>query len=441
MHWRDVTLTSSQRAILLFALAALASFIVTLHDAWQYNGVDLRARVVSTRAFFAGLDAYEVPWQPGQTDRLLDPLRRHPGPGRSFNAPTLFLVYGPTASLPYPEQRWIWFGIDWLLFLGSAWLLSRVVQNDRRAYFAGIVLIGFVIGHSWRLHVERGQCYTLLTFLISLALYVRPSDGKGGIALGIAAGLRPSLLIAAPILWLLGRRKMSLMMAGTALAMACVTVAVGGLATWRSAFLNVDNFRAKTVDPTFVERSYPAQFITPRVAEGVDLVSHLDTASFELTFLQVAVATSNGWLPLRPGALLEADKVMAIVGPLLVLALAASVASRPGARSGAMLLALTFALDAEFFLPSKSAYAELLLLPGLALSMEHLSRRRARSACAAMILGLGLASAVWLDHAGDLSVLRGLMILAMMNVLVVKLVQNREPSESPTRNDVVAPRA
>jgi hypothetical protein len=411
------------------AAALAVALALSLGDAARFHGIDLRARVVSTRALLSGLEAYEVPWTPGTGEALLDPLRRHPGPGRSLNAPTLFLAYAPAAWLPYAAQRRLWFVADWLFFLGSAALLVPLVPRSRRGFFVGVVLVAFLLGHSWRLEVERGQYYGLLALLLAVELRVqaRSAEGErglGGLALGVAAGLRPSLLAVAAMLWLLGRRRTAAAAATVALALALVTLPLGGIATWRSALRTIERFRIATADPAYVDRAYPPALETPTSAEGLDLVSCLDTGAWELTWLHLLLWTSQTLTPIAPGSLLATERVLATGGLLALAAAAARLRSHPAARGAPMLVALTLTLDAELGLPSKPAYGELLLLPPLALAAAHWGGPGSRAA-AALLLAPALAGLCWAEGAPDLGILRALAALALLNVALARALRSR----------------
>ena len=60
-------------------LLGLVSFVNSARDAYNYGGVDLRNRIVGARAIWSGIDPYTFDWQPGMSQRLLDPSRRSPG--------------------------------------------------------------------------------------------------------------------------------------------------------------------------------------------------------------------------------------------------------------------------------------------------------------------------------------------------------------------------
>ena len=112
------------RLILLAGfLNAAPAFLTSLKDSLEYSGVDLRCKVVAARAMLAGLDPYAYEWKPGMSGRLLDPMRRHPGPSRATYPPTLLLMYAPLAELPYRTQRITWALLEWTALAASLGVL------------------------------------------------------------------------------------------------------------------------------------------------------------------------------------------------------------------------------------------------------------------------------------------------------------------------------
>ena len=225
------------------SLVVLAvAFVNSVRDVQTYGGVDLRGRVTAARALLLGMDPYFYVWQPGMSEDLLDPCRGRELMSRGTVSPPVMCIYALTARLPYRTIRWIWFGCDWLALLATVLLLTRLSLQPDDLTRALTVVCGFAfIGGSqiWRLHVERGQFYIYYSLLLALAfLYAGKKTPRGpwlaGLAIGVSAALRPTLLVVA-VPALLQRRWS--VVAGAALGAALVlgvTLPVTGLHAWNS---------------------------------------------------------------------------------------------------------------------------------------------------------------------------------------------------------------
>ena len=161
----------------------------TIRDVDQYGGTDLRIRVVGARALTRGLNPYTLS-QSADTDPLLrDP--DHVQLSRCTYPPTLLLFYSPFSELSYPVQRKLWALLEWSAFFASVWLLSSLIHDSAARVWFWIVAAGLFGGSAfWRLHVERGQYYVFVVFLLSLGYFLqRKLHHRGDMAAGILNGI------------------------------------------------------------------------------------------------------------------------------------------------------------------------------------------------------------------------------------------------------------
>jgi len=141
-------------------------------NVYKYGGVDLRNRVVGARLFLKGMNPYIVPAKPPEDERFLDPSQRYPGHSRVSVSPPILLFYGIFAKIHYMVQRVIWAIMDWIAIITSLFLLLKSAGSEKvRYYLICFCLLFFCCGYFWLLHVERGQCYIYLAFLLSLAFF------------------------------------------------------------------------------------------------------------------------------------------------------------------------------------------------------------------------------------------------------------------------------
>ena len=231
-----------QKIILISLLAiSLLSFVVSLRDIKQYGGNDLRNKVVGARYLLAGLDPYAIEWSP-PSEWFVDPLRRYPGPCRTTVTPLVLMVYCPFAWLPYSTQRMIWFFIEWLTMILCILVLMRIVRPGMsRFVFLVFALLFFISGYFWRLHVESGQFYIFLTFVLSLAIFFDMEQKSiiAAILLGLLTILRPSFFIIIPLMLLLRRWKIAGAIVLASMAIFMLSLTGSNIQSWKSYFKNV----------------------------------------------------------------------------------------------------------------------------------------------------------------------------------------------------------
>ncbi len=180
--------------LLIFAIfLAASSFLFDIRNTVKYGGVDLRNRVVGARLLKLHKDPYFYKWQQDDPVKLLDP-RDNPEwkVNRVTVTPPVLVLASVSADWSYKIQRFIWFFLQWLLFLLSLFFLGKCTASLTKKKLIWIIGL-FFVGSSffWRLHIERGQIYILYVFLISLSIWsYRKNEFLSGIILGFLTGLR-----------------------------------------------------------------------------------------------------------------------------------------------------------------------------------------------------------------------------------------------------------
>ena len=158
----------------------------------------------------------------------------HPGAVRPFiYPPTALLLFSPLALLP--------FGLSLALFITtSAAALARASLNlgaqPLLLAFAPPVVLAAI----------AGQPNLLVTALIVYAvLLLARSESKAGVLLGIAAAVKPPLLILAPLALTAGRHWRSMLWAGgTLLAIGFASILMLGFDAWQSWLASLPKFQA-----------------------------------------------------------------------------------------------------------------------------------------------------------------------------------------------------
>ena len=275
--------TIGELLLLVSLVSSLLAFLVTVRNGFQYSGVDLRGRVVAARAIRMGLDPYQYEWREWMSKLLLDPGRRHPGPSRATDPPTLLMLCVPLSGFPYrPGARsgYCWSGRPWWPAWRS-WSKScgrgrRGLPSWRWACFSSCVATS---GDS----MSSGQFYVFVLLRMSLgtrSLVQNRRDGwLTGIVFGLAAALRPTFFLMALPLAVLGYRKAAAVTAATLGVAIALTLPWVGLQpsasdpstmrVWEQTALS--GHRAED----FPMRTYgPAQPVS-RIAEGVDFFHNL----------------------------------------------------------------------------------------------------------------------------------------------------------------------
>lgn len=231
------TVLTALLAAVIFVSAL--GFVKDIMNTQDYGGVDLRNRVVGARVMLEGLDPYHFKWSDAYPDTLLDPVDNPDNEvSRVTVPPTVLMLHVPLARLPYHAQRTMWLYVQWLLLLASIFFFSRCARSRDQAKAIWIVGLFLSCTGIWRFHVERGQVYILFVFLAALAYWLSRRTWKhaalwGGIVLGIAASMRPTLaLILLPML-VFRKWKLSAGLVAGLVVFVLLSVAIFGVPLWK----------------------------------------------------------------------------------------------------------------------------------------------------------------------------------------------------------------
>jgi Glycosyltransferase family 87 len=305
-------------------------------------------------------------------------------------APPLLAVYALLCWLPYTTQRLLWFALEWTCLLVSiAWLARTIRPPTARAWFVVLALTFFAGGSFWRLHVERGQYYALVLLLMAWAArgLVRRGgdDWAPGVALGIAAALRPTAIVVAAPLWLLGYRRTAAATLATAAGIVLLLLPATGIVFWKDYVRLVGTLeRAVPGLPPLVSLPYSTW------VEGADFTRVLDdrSSNANIHLLLVTLQGRLGWPPL---ALVPAlAKAGFFIATALMLGLVFRGRAARWRPRTALALAFTTAMVADHFVPVRWGYTDTLYLAPLGLLMPVLLRKRGRVLLFVVLAALGL---------------------------------------------------
>jgi hypothetical protein len=379
--------TISGFLLLVGLFNAIPAFLVTLRDSLHYPGVDLRCKVVAARAMLRGLDPYIFEWREGMPLELLDATRRHPGPSRANYPPTLLMLYAPLAGLPYRVQRSAWFILEWSSLIASLALLAGTIRP--RAAKTALLALGlffFVAGDIWRFHVERGQFYVFVLLLLTLGtrslLRGDLQWGRAGLYFGLATAFRPTFLIVAVPLALLGYRKTAGAMAAVLAVAMLLTLPLVGLRGWASYAAQVRVYEQVAASSDkgaeFLGRTYGPARAVPTAGEGGDLVGFLPIETGGSTLIgsfKPIHARLVRFLALPPLTTIARSASLAMALAVGCLALALRRTRRVFSGRFVAAFATVAAIDLEYFLPVRYSYSDILFLQPLALLVPSLFRQ------------------------------------------------------------------
>lgn len=152
----------------------------------------------------------------------------------NLNPPPVAVLFWPLGGLDYVPARIVWTALNLALLAGAGVLLLR------EAGLAGPWAVGFAAlalafaPLSANFHV--GNMYVLLLALLagSWVGFRRGRDGLLGVCLGLAVVLKLAGILLLPLLLVERRTRALAWTAGTAAAVAALTLPVVGLAAWRA---------------------------------------------------------------------------------------------------------------------------------------------------------------------------------------------------------------
>lgn len=417
-------LSRYQRLVVTVAVLFVGGMVGwSLLDVLRYPGIDFRNRVVGARVLMRGQNPYQFIWQDGLPEELLDPTYSEIEPlPRVSVPPTVIVLYGLVAWLPYRALRVLSWGLEWSAMFWSVALLARLVPERRwRLLFLLVAAYFFLLSDFWRLHVERGQVYVFHLLFLALGASWCCRDGldswRGGAALGLAIAIRPSLLLLAPAFFALGRWRTTLAILGSAALAVLATLPLAPPSYWQIFSQVGDNCYRIVWQPEAVPRLPPPPPVSD--VEGYNYAKSLGgNFRTELCVIYQVGLVGFGAPVVDIGLVC---KSLFAAWTLLLLAL---LFWKRQQRSTRLTLGLIFIflVASEYFLPRRWNYVDIMYLLPLALLLPTLRQSlRINSLPAVLVLaGLVLGNLLvgyedpWLQTLARSSLLAsGLMIAAL----------------------------
>lgn len=198
---------------LLAALALAGVLLASFAEDWRLvttgGSIDYRNRVTGARVMALGMDPFHYKWRSGGPEELCDPFNNLAMKvSLTTVTPTALLLMLPIAELNYRDAQVVWLVIEWLCLLGSGALWWRLLESGWKRWAWAALIAGFSHTLAWKHHVDRGQIYILLGFLVALwvTLTRERRSGWAGVVAGLLLCLRPPvLLLLVPFIWMRDR--------------------------------------------------------------------------------------------------------------------------------------------------------------------------------------------------------------------------------------------
>jgi len=224
---KDAKKANSWLGVVLVSLV-IFSFFANWILVTKGGSIDYRNRVTGARLLVSGNDPYHYKWQYGQPDRWCDIYDNPALPiTKTTVSPTMLLVSAPLAMLPYPSSQRLWLVGQWALLAGIWFMWWRHWRHSRTTkWWWTALVVAFTYTLAWHHHIDRGQAYVLLTFLLGLWMQLSLSNHpKQGWFCGLVAGLLiclrpPLLLVIAPFVLVRRRNQWLGAVIGLALGLA-----------------------------------------------------------------------------------------------------------------------------------------------------------------------------------------------------------------------------
>ena len=366
----DFNRCSYSQKVVLSVLLILTTFSIvkSFHDSIKYNGIDLRPKITGARAIVEGLDPYNYNWNDSMSEKLLDPKEGHPpGPSRSTYSPSLLTFYIPLSFLPYKIIRHLWWAVEWILMFSSIGLLCSIIKDkNKKFYFLSISLFFFCSSYMWRLHLERGQYYVILIFILSLIIVYLKEWQKYRKRIGFFLGFLVSLRITylPIILYMIIFKKFKIAFSAiiTFLSIVIFTSLISGSNIWQSYLNNINEWEQILVDPSNRsahewKSSYPVN------AEGLNFRNFLERKSYNESL----------WLRLKNDFKIVYDYDInnyIIILLNLIFILIAFFKSKKSDFMLVFLLMLFFINMFSFLGPQRHLYTNIIFLPMIAIFIE-----------------------------------------------------------------------
>lgn len=430
-----------QKIILISLLAtSLLSFVVSLRDIKQYGGNDLRNKVVGARYLLAGLDPYAIEWSPPK-EWFVDPLRRYPGVSRTTVTPLVLMVYCPFAWLPYSTQRMIWFFIEWLTIILCILVLMNIVRvGMSRFVFLVFALFFFVSGYFWRSHVETGQFYIFLTFILSLAIFfdMKQKSFISAILLGLLAIFRPTFFIIVPLLLLLRGWKIAGTMVLASVAIFTLSLIGSNIQIWDSYVKNIFLIQRVVIDKEYSKTKFGlGNKVSGSVFEGANFSDALPNTGVPISSLVVIKQIAKVVPNISPAIILQLNKFAGAAVIIYCFIVSFLIRKYSFNKKFIWIFIVAAILNLDYFTPLRLQYVDIMFLPVIALAAPLII-----SPFVSIYFPIVVTSAFLLGHNRTLTlfgfsinnVLRSFLFMTALNTLIIccvykKIKRSRVSSE------------
>ena len=183
-----------------------------------------------------------------------------------------------------------------------------------RFIFLVFALLFFVSGYFWRLHVERGQYYIFLTFILSLAvvLDMKQKSVLAIILLGLLSILRPTFLIIIPLLLFMRRWKAAGIMALASLAIFALSLIASNIQLWDSYVKNVYLIERSFAGQQYSKAKFEVHKIVPESAEGIKSYNMLSTNGIPFSTVEVLRQIAKRINKLSPAIIMKVNVICGV---------------------------------------------------------------------------------------------------------------------------------
>jgi len=299
-----------------------------------------------------------------------------------------------------------------------------------RFVFLVFVLLFFVSGYFWRLHVETGQFYILLTFILSLAIFfdMRQKSIIAAILLGLLTILRPTFLMIMPLMLLLRRWKIAGVMALASVAIFTLSLIGSNIQVWDSYVKNVYLIQKVVIDKEYSKAKFGLGNKVSGSVEGVNFSNALLKSDVPISSLIVIKQIAKVIPSISPAIILQLNKI-AGVGVIIYCFLVAYLIGKYSFSKRLMwIFIMVVILNIDYFTPLRWPYADVMFLPVIALAAPLII-----SPFVSISFPVVVTSAFLLGHNHTLTlfgfyinnVMRSFLFMTALNALIISCVYKK----------------
>ena len=387
--------------LIIGILMLCTSLMRSVFDYRNYNGTDLRIRIVGARAMARNINPYQLDYSPELPETLQDPDQYVKGLSRCPYPPSLLLLYMPLSIFPYPLARVFSMVLEWSAMITIIAMLARTLPSHHyyRIGFIIISLIGFAGSYYWRLHVERGQYSIFILFFLGFGIYQllesHRENLKSGVSFGLALSIHPPAVVIVFFLAIQKQYRTVVYTMATAAVIGLFTLPFGGTSLWRDwnrlVRLYEDNEAGIPLNNvSTIKERYPAEGFQP----GKSLPSLTENSS---TLAMLKKAQNASGVDISP----HANKWLAKISTagfalfLCLLFFWANYRKRFEPKFG-WLFAVMVTMVLGFIAPVRFGYVNVQFMLLFALGLPYIVRPKAILPAAVTIFGLlSKASGTW----------------------------------------------